>query len=111
MPVHHLLCILGHGARVQPVEGRIGRQEGVRIVELDEFAGLQHDDFVEVQDGVELVRHSEDRVAGESLADDALHDFVGLAVDAVFIERNKNPARCLKEREKRKGEVRELTCW
>lgn len=31
------------------------------------------------------MRHGEDRVAGEFLADDALHDFVCFAVDAVLL--------------------------
>lgn len=72
-------------AAVQLAEARVlAREQGVRAVELAQLPVVQHGDLVEVDDGLELVRHGDDGVPGELLADDALDEGVGGFVDAVF---------------------------
>ncbi len=51
----------------------------MRAVILDQRAVVEDGDLVEIDDGLEFVRHGDDGVLGEFLADDALDE--GVDVD------------------------------
>lgn len=74
-----------HRAGVESTEMRLRVcEERVRLAGLDNAACVEHDHAVVIEDCVELVRDGDDGVVAEFLADDSLHDFICLGVDAVF---------------------------
>lgn len=82
---HDLVVLFSHHrAGVEATEMRLGIcEEPVRLAGLDDPAAVEDYDAVVVEDRVELVGDGDDGVGAEFLADDPLHDFVCLGVDAV----------------------------
>lgn len=83
---HDLVRLLSHhrtGVESTEVRLRVC-EERVGLACLDDAAGVEHDHAVVIEDCVELVRDGDDGVVAEFLADDSLHDFICLGVDAVI---------------------------
>ena len=70
-----------------------GQQLPGRAV-LDDAALVEHHDAVEIGDGLEPVRDRDDRVLAELVPDQALHERVGLVVDAAEEEETSRLALC-----------------
>jgi len=53
----------------------------VRVADLSDFASVQNDDGVVIQDALQAVSDGDDGLAAEVLPDDLLHDLIGVLVD------------------------------
>lgn len=82
-----LIQLICNRARIKLSEVRRVFGEQIKGVSgLDDAAGLEDDDCVVVEDGVELVGDGENSVGSELFPDDALEDLVCFGVHAVFGE-------------------------
>ena len=59
------------------------REQLIRTIQFDQSPLIEHSHFIEIGNCVQFVRHGDDGVTGEFLADDALDQGVGDVVEAV----------------------------
>ena len=69
---------------IEFAEVRLGLLEkSPRLSILDNLTCIQDDDAVIIKDRIELMRHGNDGVAAEFLANNALHDLVRFGINAM----------------------------
>ena len=97
-----LLC---HRIIVESFERRLPCEQCVRGVVFDKLPPFHKRNLIEVQDGVEPVSDCNDGMSRELLANDTLHQFVRLGVNAVF------HVSAFYLRMGGEGHRETLTCW